>query len=302
MRAIVVGADGFAGRWLVRHLSDSGDNVAGLVGARYRPPLDGAVEAVAVDVKSYDGMADEIRKFEPDVVYYLAAVSQAGSRERLADAARIGLVGAIHALAAAGELEHPPRFLFVSSAHVYGRIGNRTLTEAEPTEPSTVYGAAKLAAERALLALGPAAGVGVVIARPFNHIGPGQADHFVVPSLAAQVRVIPRGGRGVVEVERPAMRRDFTDVRDVAAAYRLVATEGIAGQVYNVASGSDVSIGEIVHLMADVAGVSVDIQAPRVAAPRADEPEALVGDASRLRSLGWAARRSLRSTIADILA
>lgn len=301
MRALVVGADGFAGRWLVRHLHASGDEVTGLVGPRYRAPLEGAAIVASVDVREFDQLGEAIARARPEALYFLAAVSQAGGRERIADATRIGLVGAIHALTACADLGQPVRFLHVSSSHVYGEGGSEPLTEDSPIRPASVYGAAKVASERALLSLGPAAGVEVVVARPFNHIGPGQAPSFVVPSLVEQVRSIERGAHGTVRVGIPDMVRDFTDVRDVVRAYRVLVSDGKPGAVYNVASGVGRSVREITSLLAEVAGISVEI-AINPSLARSGEPTTLVGDNTRLTQLGWGPEWDLRTTLADVLA
>lgn len=299
MRALVIGADGFVGRWLVRHLAESGDHVAGIVGPHFRPPLDGAAETHAVDVREYAPVRQAVEASEPDVVYYLAAVSQAGGREQVEDTARIGLVGAIHAVTASAALDRPPRVVHVSSSHVYGG-GDEPLTEDGPVAPGSVYGAAKLASERALLAFGPASGVEVVVARPFNHIGPGQGSGFVVPSLAARVRAIPPGTRGKVRVGALDTVRDFTDVRDVVRAYRLLGTDGAPGEVYNVASGVGVSVHELVTTLLELAGVEADLE-PDPGLAREGERRVMIGDASRLAALGWQRSHELRDTLAEVL-
>ena len=299
MRSLVVGADGFVGRWLVRHLGDEGDHVTGIVGPRFRPPLDGVAQLHSADVREYGGLAGAIRDAAPDVVYYLAAVSDGAGRESVEDAARIGLVGAIHALAAASTLEQPVRIVHVSSSHVYGGEAE-PLTEDSPVGPTTVYGAAKLASERALVALGPAAGIEVVVARPFNHIGPGQAPGFLVPSLAARVRAVREVGGGTLSLGIPETTRDFTDVRDVVRAYRLLGERGEAGLVYNVASGAGTSVDQLARLLLELAGVSAELEVDRSLA-RMGERRVLIGSAGRLEKLGWRRSWELRDTLAEVL-
>lgn len=299
MRALVVGADGFVGRWLVRHLVESGDEVDAIVGPRFRPPLEGARLVPHVDVRDYDQLAPAVIGSAADAVYYLAAISVAGGREQVDAAARIGLVGAVHTLVAGAARDLPPRLLLVSSSHVYGG-GDKPLGEDAPVEPVGVYGATKVATERALLALAPATGCEVVVARPFNHIGPGQAVTFVVPSLASRIRSIPPGSRGRVAAGALDIVRDFTDVRDVARAYRLLATHGEPGQVYNVASGTGTSVGELVAMMLELAGVEADVEVDPALA-REGERRVMVGDASRIEGLGWRRTHSLRDTLAEVL-
>ena len=300
MRAVVVGADGFVGRWLVRHLHEQGDEVAAVVGGRYRPPLDGAETVVQADVRDYEPLARAISEARPQALYFLAAVSSPDGREEITDATRIGLVGAIHALTACAGLESPVRMLHVSSSHVYAESGRPLLTESDPVGPMSMYGAAKAASERALLTLAPIADVDVVVARPFNHTGPGQATSFLVPSMLAEVQAIPRGGRGVVRIGMPTMVRDLTDVRDVVRAYRLLITHGVAGEIYNVASGTGILARDLVAMMAEVAGVEVELSVDSALA-RGGEPRAIVGAVEKIAALGWQPEISLRRTLADML-
>jgi GDP-4-dehydro-6-deoxy-D-mannose reductase len=301
MRALVVGADGFVGRWLVRHLAASGDTVAGIVGPRYRPPLEGVEAVHAADVRNAAAIRAAVSATAPDAVYYLAAVSQAGGREDVAAAAGIAVVGSVNALVACAELRAGTRFLYVSSAHVYGRGGSDgPLDESAPVRPANVYGAAKAAAESALLRLAEVSGIQVVVARPFNHIGPGQRPPFLVPQLVAQVRDIPAGGHGVIRVGAAGMVRDYTDVRDVVRAYRVLVERGEAGGIYNVASGTGTSVRAMVDALVAVSGVEAElVEDPAI--DRSGDATRLVGDASRLAGLRWRPERDLRSTLADVL-
>jgi GDP-4-dehydro-6-deoxy-D-mannose reductase len=301
MRALVVGADGFVGRWLVRHLAASGDTVAGIVGPRYRPPLEGVEAILAADVRDLDAVRAAASAAAPAAVYYLAAVSAAGGRDDVADAIGIGVVGALNVLAACAQAGTPTRFLYVSSAHVYGNGGSDSpLDESAPVRPANMYGAAKAAAESALLQLADASGVEVVVARPFNHIGPGQGPPFLVPQLVAQVRDIPAGGHGVIRVGAAGMVRDYTDVRDVVRAYRVLVERGEAGGIYNVASGTGRSVREMADALISVAGVRAElVEDPAI--DRSGDATRLVGDASRLAGLGWRPEHTLTATLADVL-
>jgi GDP-4-dehydro-6-deoxy-D-mannose reductase len=298
MRALVIGADGFAGRWLVRHLADSGDEVAPVAGPRFTPSPDTG-DMHKVDVRDADAIGALVEARAPEAVFNLAGISRQGDREDAGEAVGISVIGSVNLAMACARMSRRPRLVFVSTGYVY-RAGPDPLDERSPLEPDTVYAAAKLAAERVLLTIGPAVGVDVVVARPFNHIGPGQSDGFLVPTLARQVADIARSGAGAVRVADPAVVRDFTDVRDVVAAYRTLAERGTPGAVYNIASGRGVSVTELAETMASIAGIDAGLE-DTGAAPREHDPRVLVGLASRMESLGWRRDHTLRSTLEDVL-
>lgn len=302
MRALVVGADGFAGRHLVRHLRESGDEVVEVVGPRYRHRAAGSARPMKLDIRDARGVSRVVSEAAPDVIYDLAGVSRQGERDDVPLAIGVSVAGAMNLLAAAASMSPRSRLVFASTGYVY-RPGRARRTERSALAPTSVYAAAKLAAERALVAVGPATSVDVVIARPFNHIGPGQADGFVVPTVARQIAIASRRGSpdAVVRVEDPSVVRDFSDVRDVVVAYRLLGERGERMEAYNIASGRGTSIGELADVLAAEAGVSIRIQAAGPA-PRRRGPPALIGDASRLQALGWEPRYTLPDTLKSVLA
>lgn len=299
MRALVIGADGFAGRWLVDHLHASGDTVAAVVGPNFRPPLDKVDAVHQVDVRDGAALATVVTATGPEVVFYLAGVSRQGTRDDPSTAIGISVVGSLNCLLACSGVPGHTRLVYVSSGYVY-RAGPQPLNEESPTQPGAVYAAAKLVAEDALLALGPDAGVDVVVARPFNHVGPGQSDAFLVPTLARQAVAAAAGGDPVVRVANATVIRDFTDVRDVAAAYRILGERGAAGSVYNVATGVGISVEDLAHEVGRAAGVDVKVVA-REAVAELGEPPTVIGDPRKLESLGWSRRFDLATTLRDVV-
>jgi GDP-4-dehydro-6-deoxy-D-mannose reductase len=305
MRALVIGADGFAGRWLLRHLVESGDEVAAAVGPGYGDEaLPANLDPLRLDVRDPDGVQRVVTSSQPDVIYFLAGVSRAGARDDLDLAVGISVHGAVNTLVAAAHLNASVRLLHVGSSHSYAMPRNEApIDERAPIRPTGVYGAAKAAAESALHRLGPVAGVDVIAVRAFNHIGPGQRDGFVVPSLARQVIEIERSAQEpVIRAGNLDARRDFTDVRDVVRAYRLAAVHGAPGETFNVASGRAVSVREVLDCMLGLRSVRADIeQDPRLS--RVGEPAtAMIGDAGKLTALtGWRPELPLEQSLADVL-
>jgi GDP-4-dehydro-6-deoxy-D-mannose reductase len=190
----------------------------------------------------------------------------------------------------------------VSSAEVYGIAGGAPVSEGTPLRPVTPYAASKVAAEYVGLQAFLGHGLEVVRVRPFNHVGPGQAESFVVSALARRVAEAERAGTGEIRVGDLTPARDFTDVRDVVRAYRLLAGLGRPGEVYNVCSGVAVPIRTVLdEIVALAARPVTPVEDPALLRP-VDLP-VLVGDASRLVALtGWKAEIPLRQTLVDVLA
>ena len=292
MRALVTGAGGFVGRHLVRHLTSSGDEVVEL-----DPAIDG------IDITEADDLTRAVVKAEPDAVYHLAGASDVGGSWAaprptfLANA--LGTLNVLEASREAGV----ERVLAVTSADVYGRVteAELPLVEDQPLRPVSPYAASKVAAD----ALAQQAWLGhrlpVIRVRAFNHLGPGQSDRFVAPSLAARIARNQRDGGDAVPIVNLEPRRDVTDVRDVVRAYRLLVLEGEPGEVYNVCSGRAVSVREIAeHLLGLAQRPMRLVIDPELQRP-VDIP-VLVGDKSKLEATtGWSPAIPIETTLTDVL-
>jgi GDP-4-dehydro-6-deoxy-D-mannose reductase len=291
LRAFVTGAEGFVGRWLCRHLLEAGDEVVRA--------------GVGVDVTDPDQLHRALADAEPDAVYHLAAASHVGeSWKEPRETFRVNALGTLEVLAAVRALRRPARTLVVSSSEVYGPVPAelQPVDESRPMRPLTPYAASKAAAE--LLGVQAALGFGqeVVIARPFNHVGPGQRDDFVVAALARRVATAERVGAEAVTVGNLDAVRDFTDVRDIVRAYRLLIGRGQSGVVYNVCSGVGRRISEVADAL-----VRSTPRALRLlrdpALERSKEVSVLIGSSERLRAeTGWAPAIPFEVTLADTLA
>ena len=289
MRAFVTGGDGFVGRWLQAHLRESGDEVV----------------APTTDITDAAALAAVVAEAAPEVVYHLAALASVGdSWVSPAATFTVNATGTLNLLEAVRVLARPPRVLLVCSAEVYGRVdpADLPLTEEAPLRPVSPYAASKVAAEFLGLQAWLAHGLPVLRVRAFNHIGPGQGPSFVVSSLARQIAEAGLRGSGRVAVGNLEPRRDFTDVRDVVRAYRLVVEGGTAGEVYNVCSGEAVAVGDVAARLAALAGgdVRLEVDPERV---RTVETPVLLGDPSKLvAATGWTRRYGLDETLRDVLA
>ena len=290
MRALVTGAEGFVGSWLVKHLVDNGDDVVGI--DHETDVTDGAAVRAAVHDAG------------PEALYHLAALTHVGrSWADPAEVLEVNAVGTLHVLEAARTAPRPPRVLLVSSAEVYGAVAGALLPVREevPLAPVTPYAASKVAAEFLGLQAHLAHGLPVVRVRPFNHIGPGQSPDFVVPALAQRIVQARRSGSASILVGNLTPRRDLTDVRDVVRAYRLLVERGTPGAVYNVCSGRDVAIEEVAERLQRLAGTTLRLEPDPALARPVDVP-VVRGDATKLcQATGWQPAIDLDTSLADVL-
>jgi GDP-4-dehydro-6-deoxy-D-mannose reductase len=290
MRALITGGKGFVGQWLAAHLKDRGDEVA--------------VIDIETDVADGAAVGRVMADVVPEAVYHLAAMTHVGeSWEHPGQVLRVNVLGTAEVLAAARSIEGSPRVLVVSSAEVYGVVtpAQLPLGEDTPTQPASPYAASKLAAEAVAFQAWRGYGQPVIVVRPFNHIGPGQSPNFFVPALAKRIVDARRSGARSLPVGTLTTRRDFTDVRDVVAAYRLLVERGVPGEVYNVCSGRDVAMSEVATQLLELAGADLTLETDPALVRPVDVP-VLRGSAERLRTVtGWEPHIALATTLADVL-
>ncbi|HQF70798.1 MAG TPA: GDP-mannose 4,6-dehydratase [Promineifilum sp.] len=232
MRVFITGATGFAGSHLVERLLADGHEVTALVHAatsHQELPDHPRIRPVASDLLDPAAVRDALAKARPDVVFHLAGQAYpARSWDEPALTLAVNAGGTANILRAATEFGRP-RVVIVTSAEIYGVLGREAmpLTEETVARPRHPYGVSKLAAGELARVYWERYGLPVVEARPFNHIGPRQARGFVVPDFAAQLAAIRLGRQEpVMRVGNLDPERDFTDVRDVAAAYLRLAEAG----------------------------------------------------------------------------
>ena len=293
MRVLVTGSGGFVGGHLCAHLEASGDEVVAWSGGDGSPDItDRRALSAALAGQSFDA------------VVHLAAQSRVDlSWSQPAETMAVNAGGTANLIDALAETSATTRVLVMSSAEVYGRVDENLLPvdEAAPLSPRTPYGASKIATEQLALLLGAQNGIDIVVCRPFNQIGPGQAPTFVTAAFAGQVAANERAGGGVIEVGNLSATRDFLDVRDAVEAYRLLLTNGSAGEVYNVAAGREAPVSSLLEglLAASTVAQEVVVDEARF---RPNDLARMYGSSAKLtEATGWAPQRSLDETLADVL-
>lgn len=292
MRALVTGARGFVGGHLVTHLTSSGDEVLG-------------VDRAELDVTDFDQVRAVVSAFAPDIVFHLAALTHVGdSWADPVEYTRVNVLGTKFLLDAVHEGATSATVVLVSSADVYGVVAESDLPIHEDfrVSPANPYASSKVEAEHVAHEAVRQRDQSVLIARPFNHLGPGQSERFVIPALVGRLLDALAEGANEIRVGDLSVRRDFSDVRDVVRAYRLLALYGARGETYHVASGHDVALIDIAHEL-------VDTLAPGVALVRDEslvrpvEIPVMRGSIERLHdATGWEPTTSLSASLRDVIA
>jgi GDP-4-dehydro-6-deoxy-D-mannose reductase len=300
VRALVTGASGFVGRHLVAALHHAGAEVLACGG-----PDD--MSSFPLDLSDVDNIRAAFDLARPDVVFHLAAQTFVpDSLDSPSATYEVNVLGTARLLAALRGYRTAenvnPRVLFTSSAEVYGvrEPEQYPLRETLAPAPANPYAASKAAAEAVLLGEARSFDLDVVIARAFNHIGPGQSDRFAVPNFARQLAEIAAGARPRMQVGNLDSQRDFLDVRDVVAAYVALAREAEGGETYNVCSGTAISMKSILGSLIRVAGVPVEVHEDSDRLRPADV-RISYGSNEKLRErTGWQPRVPLNQSLRDV--
>jgi GDP-4-dehydro-6-deoxy-D-mannose reductase len=279
---------------------DAGDQVTGISRRGVSP----AGDARPVDLRVSADVRAAMREASPDVVYHLAALSSVGrSWEDPSGTVQANMTSDTNLLEAVRHEAPGARLVWVSSCEVYGSTASLPAREDAPLLPASPYAVSKTAGEQLAGVYGHAYGLDVIRVRPFNHAGPGQLPIFILSSLARQAAESRLAGESKIRVVtgNPETRRDFTDVRDVVRAYRLLAAQAEPG-IYNVSSARSISAAEQVRLLAElVSPIEVEhtVDPARV---RSHEVMELSGANDRIReATGWHPEIPLRQTMLDTL-
>lgn len=301
-RALVTGCNGFVGAYLCGNLLADGYEVHG-IDLQEGPRFSG-MDYSRIDLSDPSLDPALIADFCVDEIYHLAAVANPRvARERPTAAYRTSVNG-ILALLEATRIR-PAALLVVGSSEEYAKREGLSLAlgESDPVEAESVYGGTKAVQEAICRSYMVQFGLRIMSTRSFNHTGPGQAPIYALSDFALQVALIAEGKAprrivtGNIDLER-----DFLDVRDVVDAYRLIAARGLPGRVYNVASGTAISLRSLIGAMLSSAGLEDVEVVPDLARFRPGEPIRVVGRIERLvTDTGWLPRRDISETVRSMV-
>jgi GDP-4-dehydro-6-deoxy-D-mannose reductase len=305
-KILITGATGFVGKHLVNSLLSQQE--LEVIGTYRSEPgqMPEGVQLEKVNLLDQDAVDNLISTHKPDAVYHLAGLpSAAESFKTPADSITNNIIGELLVLEALRKHELiETKVLVVSTAEVYGFITSDDLPidEATALRPVNPYAVSKIAQDYLGLQYRLSYRMNIVRVRPFNHIGPGQKDTFVLSSFGRQIAEIEKGKSDpVLHVGNLEAKRDFTDVRDMVKAYQLALEKGEKGDVYNIGSGVSRKIEDLLTTMLSFSTVKIDVKADPERFRPIDVPE-IVCDSTKFTNLtGWKPEIGIEQTLQDIL-
>ncbi len=304
MDALVIGAGGFVGKYLLRQLLTEGKQPGATKLPKERISIDG-VEEFDLDLASQNAVCNLLREHRPAQIYHLAAQSSVAVSWKEPEATiQVNVLGTLHLLEAVRCIpDYYPRILLIGSGEEYGiRKAETPIAESEPLRPGNPYAMTKACQNMLGTIYARAYGMAVVMVRAFNHIGVGQTPQFVAADFALQIAEIEAGLRPpLLRVGNLTARRDFSDVRDVVRAYTLLMEKGFAGETYNVGSGKAVSIQELLDTLLSLSRESIAVEQDPARMRPSDVP-VIEADISKLQAdTGWQPEYPLQETLYTML-
>ena len=306
MKALVIGAGGFVGPYLIERIKSSlfCEVVTTTSGVKDRLGI-GEDKTVQLNIRDREQTVAVLEKERPDYIFHLAAQSSVAlSWKDPKLTVDTNIIGAINLINAIQEMDYTPRVLVAGSGEEYGKVKESDIPIKENTvlNPGNVYAVTKACQNMIASVYAHGYGLPIVMTRSFNHIGPGQTPQFVVADFCSQVVKIEQGRqKPVIRVGNLSAKRDFTDVRDVVNAYCRLIQYGKSGETYNVGSGHAVAVEDVLKaiLLQSEAEISVEVDPSKL---RPVDVPVIEADISKIfRDTGWKPAISLKETIADTL-
>lgn len=297
MKALITGSQGFVGRYLREELEAHGYEVLGI-------DLEPGENTIYADLLDAQQTAEAVQQAEPEVVFHLAGQANvAGSWRMPQRTFEINVIGAVNLMEAVRAWNPNTRMVIVGSSDQYGNLGEagRSVSEKLLPKPESPYAVSKDAQEKMAQIYVRAYGMKICMTRSFNHGGAGQKEGFLISDFAAGISRIEKGIASTLKVGNLSARRDFTHVRDIVCAYRLLGELGQAGEVYNVGSGTVHSAGEILEKIVSMAQCDIPIERDPMKMRPSDTPVIRCDHSKLTACTGWQPMHGVEEILRDAL-
>lgn len=257
-----------------------------------------------IDIRNKENILDCLNNFQPEAVLHLAAMSFVPESFKSPEAAfEVNFLGTLRLLEALAETGFKGRFLYVGTGDAYGKVDPSELPilESRLLRPLNPYAVSKAATEALCFQWSQTGPFEIVMARPFNHIGAGQSPDFSISNFAKQIAEISAGIRpAILNVGNLEATRDFTDVRDVVRAYKLMLTHARNGEIYNVCSGIEYSIQTLLKKLLVISGVDAEIVIDPTRHRPTDQPRVCGSHKKLKEQTGWKPEIPIDETLLNL--
>ena len=286
-RVLIFGAGGFVGSYLCKEFLNNGYKVSGTDKGE-GSALPSEVDFYKTDLMQADDVEKLIGQIQPDIIVNLAAISSVGASWNMPQTTMaINVIGALNIMEAARKSEQKPRILFVGSSEEYV-ISENPLDENTQLNANNPYGISKVTQEQLAKLYREQYGLKIYCVRPFNHTGIGQKDTFVLPSFCKQVAEIDKSGKdGKIQVGNLKVKRDFSHVKDVVRAYRMIVENDNCNQIYNVGSGNAYSLEDMLTYIIGLSDQNIEIEVDQNRIRPTDQPVICCDRSLIGKELGW---------------
>lgn len=313
-RFLITGFSGFVGRHFLQYLFEKEEPVDVFGIDIRKPAFDTTVYASIIniqfrEVNLLDGQALKavLEEFKPQYILHLASFSSVAFSWQHPEESFVNNTNIfLNLTSALKELELPCRVLSIGSSEEYGNVSAKQLPLREdmPLQPVSPYAVARVSQEMLSKVFVDSFHLDIILTRSFNHIGPWQDERFVVPSFIRRILDIKECGasEGTIETGDTTIIRDFVDVRDVVNAYYTLLMNGTPGEIYNICSGNQIALSDIINQIADIVGVEVSTKVnPEFVRP--NDNRIVVGSHDKLtKELGWQPEIPWEQTLRDMVA
>ena len=298
MKALITGSLGFVGRYLRTELEGNGYEVVGL-------DIQPGDATLCADLMNAEQIREIVASEKPDVIFHLAALADVGKSWKQPQLTmELNIVAALNLMEAARAYDPKcVRMVIIGSSDQYGNLGAAGMNVSEDMEmkPQSPYAVSKRAQEEMAKLYARVYGMNICMTRSFNHGGAGQKPGFMIPDFASGIVRVERGEAEALSVGNLSSRRDFTHVKDVVRAYRLIAEKGRSGEVYNVGSGRTWSAQEVLHRLRGMATRDIPVRRDPARMRPSDTPVICCNHDKLTKDTGWEPEIGIEQILSDTI-
>lgn len=303
--ALIIGGAGFVGNYLAEYLHDTCGYFVNSTKLEQETLQSPYGEVYNLDILNQTEIENLIKDIKPDCIFHLAAQSSVAlSWKRPQLTVDINVKGTVNLLEALKNVEYKGRVLLIGSGEEYGVIKEEEcpITEENLLRPGNIYAATKACQNLLGGIYARAYGLDLMMVRAFNHVGPNQIPQFVVADFCSQVAAIEKGKQTPeIHVGNLSAKRDFTDVRDVVAAYAMIIEKGKTGETYNVGSGKAIAIDEILNRILSFTKEEIKVIIEKEKFRPVDVPIIEADITKLVTDTGWEQKIPLERTLQETL-